>query len=168
LALALGATVGAAGAPVLRRFGLVAEVPHGGPSGSPASASSSAAARHPPAAHAPGTSYGSDENPRFAPDDDEPRVTDLERLYPDGMWPGRRGAPPKDDAAPRSNARAGHIRAPAMVRETSEVTGRVTGRLAAGERVMVVAERAGWLLVVHQAPSAVTMGWTEASGVTIP
>jgi hypothetical protein len=131
-----------------------------------------------PSPERPGTAYGVDEHPRFAPDDGEPHETDLERLYPDGMWPGRpprdgrsapgpRPAPGEDPAAPRTNARPGRARTSVVVRETGEITGRVKGRVQPGERVMVVAEHAGWVLIIHEGEGAVTMGWTEASGIAL-
>ena len=77
LAIAAGLVV-AAGAPAVLHRGTTRERPTQGTQASPNDARTSPSTE---------TSTG----PRFVfEDDDEPRVTELERIHPNAMWPGRR------------------------------------------------------------------------------
>ncbi len=126
-------------------------------------------------------------------DEDEPSMTELERLYPDGMWPGRKDTPPNanDDANERENERereifgGGSKRAgqddqgssarPAMglVRRTIKLVtnpkdpSEVTGNLKAGELVMILKETDGWLLVASSSTEGVVMGWVKKSEIAV-
>ena len=111
----------------------------------------------------------SDDNPRFAPDDEEPHLTELERMYPDGMWPGQHRPPPRGTAGPATNARPGHARTALTLRESSEPTAKVTGQVQAGAALSVVGEAGEWALVVLRAPDGAGLfGWTQRAAVSIP
>lgn len=151
-------------------FGPVAHDASGNPSGNPAVATG---ALHPPPRP---SNYAVEENPRFVPDDQAPRVTELERMYPDGMWPGRNGRPPMDPlpddargpSTPSTKPRGGHTRALVLVRERADLSAKVIGRVEASERIMVVREDGQWMLVVHQDTDGATMGWVPRAQITLP
>jgi hypothetical protein len=121
----------------------------------------------------------SDRPPRFAPPDDPPHLTELEKMYPDGMWPGQgthaetpaggaRRKDPKDPAGPTTNARLGHARARLPLREKPEAASPATGELKAGDSVIVVREAGDWSLVVSNGGSEVHMGWAKRADVAVP
>ena len=140
---------------------------------------------HPQAAHPlPGsTTSATDEDPRFAPDDDEPHLTELERMYPDGMWPGQHRSSPRgtpsppmgalppspQPEAPATNARKGHARTALTLRESTEPSARVTGQAPAGSALSVLGESGEWALVVLRGPDGASLfGWTRRAAITVP
>jgi hypothetical protein len=110
----------------------------------------------------------SDENPHFAPDDDDPHVTELERMYPDGMWPGQHRDPSPVLTPPSSTLRPGRASAALTLRESASPTASVIGHVPAGTGLTVRAELGEWVLVVLRQPDGATLfGWTTRAGVTI-
>jgi hypothetical protein len=160
LCLGAGAALAAATPPLLRALGVGLA-----PGAQALDVEASPATPHDAPAS---TIRASDSNPRFAPDDVEPRVTELERLYPDGMWPGRREEKPDDPIDRRTKAKSGHARAVLTVRDRADASARVAGSVPAGERLMVIREDGAWALVVHQGPDGITMGWATKSLVSVP
>lgn len=170
LSLAVAGSLAAAGPALLRVAGV----------GSPPNlVGSIGAGRLAPAEHPP--------VPRtfFAPpdeDEDEPRVTELERMYPDGMWPGRNGRDPKPSARGRDpsggdahgkipalgkTTRLGLTQKPLTLFDSPGENGDVLGAVKAGELVMIVREVGDWALVVYEGADDVLMGWLKKSGIAI-
>jgi hypothetical protein len=128
----------------------------------------------PPTAHLPppppapqGTTYAFDDHPRFAPDDDPPHITDLERLYPDGMWPGQR--PDRHDLPPpATQPKDGFAQSPLTVRDKADVAANVTGRVPAGAPVRILLEKGAWALIAYRTDDGAVVGWTARSGILLP
>ncbi len=104
----------------------------------------------------------------FAPDDDEPRLTELERMYPDGMWPGQHRAEPRSLAGPATNARIGHALAPLGVRERPDAAASMAGSVPAGGKLIVIREAGAWALVAAQGPDGGMHGWVPRAAITVP
>jgi hypothetical protein len=110
----------------------------------------------------------SDENPRFAPDDDAPHLTELERMYPDGMWPGQHRDPSPALTTPTSTLRHGRASTALTLRESAEPTASVIGLVPAGTALTLRGEMGEWALVVLRGPDGATLfGWTARAGITI-
>jgi hypothetical protein len=113
--------------------------------------------------------YAFDDHPRFAPDDDDPHVTELERLYPDGMWPGHRDPPRDDDRSGSSDApsrpRTARARSALIVHEHANAAAPTTGLVPPGAKIMVLGEVEGWALVLYRRPEGVIVGWARRSGI---
>lgn len=131
--------------------------------------------------------------PKFADDDDEdePHLTELERMYPDGMWPGqkhrgsRRGADSAGDSpaarhggAPSANedtdrggptgARKAFALAPLELRLKPEDGAPTTGAvIRAGEIVMILKEAGAFSLVLYNGTGDVQMGWVKRDEVAV-
>jgi hypothetical protein len=155
----LGAAAAAAPS-ILRATGV--DVPAVATVSAPSAAPSATAAAPRP------TNYAVDENPRFVPEGDEPRITELERLYPDGMWPGQGSRERRELAAPSTKARKGHAGAPLTVREKPDAASPLTGHVPAGETLLVIRELGDWTLVVHQGADGTTIGWAPRGLVAVP
>lgn len=139
-------------------------------------------------------------HPLFGPDDDdedEPRKTELERLYPEGMWPGRRspeerrrdqeifpkpGAPrdAPEQGGPRvherggppagageARARFGVVRRRITLVDDPVGAGRELGHVDSGKLVMVIKEVGDFALVAYSGDDGVLMGWTKKSEIAV-
>jgi hypothetical protein len=109
-------------------------------------------------------------------DDDDPHLTELERLYPDGMWPGQRpdrhapaaepGTTIEESRPGPDRRRVGLVRHPITLRSDPGARGVVLGQVQAGEQVMIVKEVGEWVLVVHTGKT-VEMGWAKKSEIAV-
>lgn len=108
----------------------------------------------------------SDENPRFFPADDPPRLTELERELLRGAQPGDEPRP--DIFAPAPRQQAGIARAPLTVRERADINAKIAGRVPAGAPVKLLLEKGEWALVAYRTAEGVVMGWTARSAVIVP
>jgi len=120
-------------------------------------------------------------------EDEEPQATELERLHPDGMWPGRRSPEEREREraifGPQHDEQRDEQRDEAQAGQGGVTMGRVsrslelvahpgedattTGTLKAGDVVMILKEDNGWVLVVHSSDEGVEMGWTRKSEVAV-
>jgi Bacterial SH3 domain len=122
---------------------------------------------------------GSPAHPIFAPDDeddDEPRMTELERRYPDGMWPGRRTQEERDRdrelfpglAAPDGGShRTGLARRPLRLLEDPLPGASALAVIRAGEPVQVLKETGDWALVRYRGGEGAITGWVRKSEIAV-
>jgi hypothetical protein len=119
-----------------------------------------------------GPNYAFDDHPRFAPDDDEPHITELERLYPDGMWPGHHDRARDDDRSMSpgdpSHSRVARARSALTLHEYSNAAAPRTGQVPPGATITILGEVEDWVLIAHKRPGGVTVGWTRRSGISAP
>jgi hypothetical protein len=119
-----------------------------------------------------------EENPIFAPDeedDDEPRLTQLERDFPEGMWPGRRsaadralereifGAPP-GSAAP---LRTGHALGPLKLFKDPLPGAGIVAIVARGTALQIVREVGDWVFIKYRGSGEPITGWVPKSEITV-
>jgi hypothetical protein len=176
LCLAAGAAMAAATPPLLRAAGAGEVMPAltmGLRQAEPGSAPYPAPPR-PEIAHGrappvpPSRTRASDDHVIFAPDDDDPRLTELEHMYPDGMWPGQHPAEPRSSAGSATNARVGHALAPLGVHERPDAAASIAGWVPAGGKVIVVREAGTWALVAAQGLDGGIHGWVPRGAITVP
>jgi hypothetical protein len=122
---------------------------------------------------------GAPGNPIIAPgeedDDAEPRLTQLERDYPEGMWPGRRsaedrarekaifGAPPGSSAT----AKAGLALGPLKLFEDPLPGAGVVAMIAKGTAVQIVREVGAWVLIKYRGSGEPITGWVQKSEISV-
>ena len=120
----------------------------------------------PPAAAPRGTTHAHDDHPQFLLDD-EPRLTELERLYPNtpmlGQHAGRAEVP-----GPATRPQLGIARGPLTIREQADVLSPIRGRAPAGSLVTLLLEKGEWALIAHRTPDGATVGWTARSAIIVP
>jgi Bacterial SH3 domain len=104
--------------------------------------------------------------PPAPPVDDAPRLTELERLYPDGMWPGQQGARDTREEPAATNPKSGHTLSPITLREHADPSAKVVGQVPAGVRLMMVRESGEWVMVVFQGPDGLLVGWAKRDALT--
>jgi hypothetical protein len=129
---------------------------------------------------------------RFGEDDDgdEPRLTELERMYPDGMWPGRgqrrrvdrshplgidQGgdpgvAPPADDpwivpGGTSGGQRFGLAQKLLTLHVEPSESADATGQVKAGKLVMILKEVGDWALILYKGEGL--MGWAKKSEIAV-
>jgi hypothetical protein len=165
LSVALGGVLAAAAPALLRAAGV--DVLDGSPSpvrrfGVARPSATMAPFRTPPA-------------PRPAQEDEEEHIiTELERLYPEGMWPtkkpraagGSREAPRAPAIPlPKGRERIGLTRSPLTLYTKPDATTPPTGVVKADELVLIVKEEGDWVLVIHDGDLA--SGWTKKSEIAV-
>jgi hypothetical protein len=123
---------------------------------------------------------GAEENPIFAPDDedeegDEPRLTQLERDYPEGMWPGRRsaedrarereifGAPPGGAA----ELKTGRALGPLELFEDPLPGASVVAIVARGTALQIVREVGDWVFIKYRGSGEPITGWVPKSEISV-
>lgn len=121
---------------------------------------------------------GAPGNPLLAPgddDDDEPHLTQLERDFPEGMWPGRRsaedrardeaifGAPPGGTAS----AKAGLALGPLKLFEDPLPGAGVVAMIAKGTTVQIVREVGAWVLITYRGSGEPITGWVQKSEISV-
>ena len=114
-----------------------------------------------------GTARAFDDHPHFLPDDDPPRITELERQYPDGMWPGQHQGR-RDLPEPATSSRQGIARGPLTVREQADILAKITGRVPAGAPIRLLHEKGEWALIASRTDAGTVVGWTARSAILLP
>lgn len=123
---------------------------------------------------------GAPGNPIVAPgdegdEDDEPHLTQLERDYPEGMWPGRRsaedrerekkifGAPPTSAAAPRTGRALG----PLKLFEDPRPGAGIVAMVAPGTAVQIIRDGGDWILIKYRGSGDPIIGWVQKSEISV-
>ncbi len=101
-------------------------------------------------------------------EEQEPRVTELERLYPDAPWPGRHRRPKADDddtvQMDMATTRIGMAKQPLELRQSPESDAATIGKLDKGQSAVVLKERGDWVFLMRGADKA---GWAKKSEIAI-
>lgn len=123
---------------------------------------------------------GAAAHPIFAPDEDEddegdePRLTQLEREHPDGMWPGRRsaeerardreifGAPPGGAAL-----KVGRALGPLKLFKVPASGASIVAVVAQGTALQIVHELDGWVFVKYRGSGEPITGWVQKSEISV-
>jgi hypothetical protein len=108
-------------------------------------------------------------------DDEEPIVTQLERDYPDGMWPGRRSpeehAREKElfGARPRGGAtlKLGRALGPLKLFDSPLAGAAIVALVAAGTTVQIVREAGDWAMVEARGSGGALNGWVQKSEISV-
>ncbi len=122
---------------------------------------------------------GAPGNPIIAPgdedDEDEPHLTQLERDYPEGMWPGLRsaedralekelfGAPPGSAAG----TKAGLALGPLKLFEDPLPGAGIVAMVAKGTTVQIVREVGAWVLIKYRGSGDPITGWVQKSEISV-
>ena len=122
---------------------------------------------------------GAPGNPIIAPgdedDEDEPHLTQLERDYPEGMWPGRRsaedrarekaifGAPPGSAAGTKTGLALG----PLKLFEDPLPGAGIVAMVAKGTTVQIVREVGAWVLITYRGSGDPITGWVQKSEISV-
>jgi hypothetical protein len=122
---------------------------------------------------------GAPDNPIVAPDDDEdeeePHLTQLERDYPEGMWPGRRsaedrerdrkifGAPPGSAGTPKT----AHALGPLKLFQDPLPGSGVVAMLAKDTTVQIVREVGDWAFIKYRGTGDPITGWVPKSEISV-
>ena len=124
---------------------------------------------------------GAPGNPIIAPSDDddgdgdEPHRTQLERDFPEGLWPGRRlpedrardraifGAPPGGSASAKSGLALG----PLKLFEDPLPGAGVVAMIAKGTSVQIVREVGTWALIKYRGSGEPITGWVQKSEISV-
>jgi hypothetical protein len=122
---------------------------------------------------------GAEENPILAPDEedesDEPRLTQLERDFPEGMWPGRRSpaeralereifGAPSGSAAPLKTGRA---LGPLKLFKAPLPGADVVAVVARGTALQVVREVGDWVFIKYRGSGEPIIGWVPKSEISV-
>lgn len=122
--------------------------------------------------------HGAEETPIFAPgeeDDDEPRLTQLERDFPEGMWPGRRsaedrarereifGAPPGSAAPLRTGRALGPLK---LFKDPLPGAG-IVAIVARGAALQIVREAGDWVFIKYRGSGEPITGWVPKSEISV-
>jgi len=123
---------------------------------------------------------GAPGNPIIAPgdeddEDNEPRLTQLERDYPEGMWPGRKSAEDRAreksifEAPPGSalGSKAGLALGPLKLFEDPLPGAGVVAMIAKGTTVQIVREVGAWALVKYRGSGEPITGWVQKSEISV-
>ena len=124
---------------------------------------------------------GAAGNPIFAPDEeeddegDEPHLTQLEREYPDGMWPGRRSAEERARereifGAPSGSAAAlkpGRALGPLKLFKDPLPGAGVVAIVARGAAIQVVREVGDWVFIKYRGGGEPITGWVQKSEISV-
>jgi hypothetical protein len=128
----------------------------------------------------PTAPLGAPGNPIVAPgseddEDDEPHLTQLERDYPEGMWPGRRsaedrarerkifGAPPGSPAAQKTGRALG----PLKLFEDPRPGAGIVAMVAPGTAVQILRDGGDWLLIKYRGSGEPILGWVQKSEISV-
>jgi Bacterial SH3 domain len=124
---------------------------------------------------------GAAGNPIFAPDDeddeegDEPHLTQLEREYPEGLWPGRRsaedrarereifGAPPGGAASAKTGRALGPLK---LFKDPLPGAG-VVAIVARGTALQIVHEVGDWVFIKYRGGGEPVTGWVQKSEISV-
>lgn len=131
----------------------------------------------------PTAPLGAPGNPIVAPgdeddEDEEPHLTQLEREFPDGMWPGRRSAEDRAregrekemfGAAPRggSGPKAGRALVALKLFEDPLPGAGVVAMVAKDTPVQIVREVGGWALIKYRGNGDPITGWVQKSEISV-
>jgi hypothetical protein len=128
----------------------------------------------------PTAPLGAPGNPIVAPgdedeDQDEPHLTQLEREYPEGMWPGRRtpeereldrkifGDPPGASA----KLKAAHAIAPLRLLKDPVPGARMVAMIAKDRPVQIIREVGDWALIEFRGGGEPITGWVQKSEISV-
>ena len=128
----------------------------------------------------PTAPLGAPGNPIVVPgdeddDDDEPHLTQLERDFPEGMWPGRRspedrarerkifGAPPGSSATPKAARAIGPLR---LFKDPRSGAG-IVAIVAKDTAVQIVREVGDWALIKYRGTGDPITGWVQKSELSV-
>jgi hypothetical protein len=123
---------------------------------------------------------GAPGNPILKPgdeddEDDEPHLTQLERDYPEGLWPGRKsaedrareraifGAPPDSAAGSKTALALG----PLKLFEDPVPGAGVVALIAKGTSVQIVREVGAWALIKYRGSGTPITGWVQKSEISV-
>lgn len=123
---------------------------------------------------------GAAGNPIFAPDEeeddgDEPRLTQLERDFPEGMWPGRRSAEDRERereifGAPPGSAAAlkpGRALGPLKLFKVPASDASIVAVVAQGTALQIVRELGDWVFVKYRGGGEPITGWVQKSEISV-
>ena len=128
----------------------------------------------------PTAPLGSPGNPIVAPgdddeDDEEPHLTQLERDYPEGMWPGRRS--PEDRERDRkifgeppgagAKLRAARTRGPLKLLKDPAPGAGIVAMVAKDTPVQIVREVGDWALIKYRGAGDPIVGWVQKSEISV-
>ncbi|MEP7121240.1 MAG: SH3 domain-containing protein [Byssovorax sp.] len=130
----------------------------------------------------PTAPLGAPGNPIVAPGDDddegdEPLVTQLERDYPDGMWPGRRTPEDRErerkifgerpGAGAPSTLKAGRTLAPLKLFKDPIAGAEIVAMVAANTPVQIVREVGDWVLIKFRGTGDPILGWVQKREISV-
>jgi hypothetical protein len=128
----------------------------------------------------PTAPLGAPGNPIVAPrdeddEDDEPHLTQLERDYPDGMWPGRRsaedrerdrkifGALPGSAGSPKSARALGPLK---LFKDPLPGAG-IVAMVAKDTPVQILREVGDWVFIRYRGSGDPITGWVQKSEISV-
>jgi hypothetical protein len=137
-------------------------------------------ARGPDRLKLPTAPLGAPGNPIVAPgddddEDDEPHLTQLERDYPDGMWPGRRSPEDRERERKIFGALPGGAGTPKMGRAIGPLKlfedplpgAGIVAIVARDTTVQIVREVGDWAFIKYRGTGDPITGWVQKSEISV-
>lgn len=128
----------------------------------------------------PTAPFGAPGNPIVAPgddedDDDAPHLTQLERDYPEGMWPGRRSPEDRerdrkifgDPPGAAAKLKAAHTLGPLKLFEEPLPGASIVAMVAKDTPVQIVREVGDWALIRYLGTGDPIVGWVQKSEISV-